>query len=219
MAIKVYKKKIVIICIVGLIASIISLYLFFNPIYLVTIDNIKITNKLPRDFLASINVGTSIEYVKEKLGTPKTYFQRPDGVTQLGYGFENLGIMIQSKDGKKVDALLLILNSLEKSYPLYPLIGSSYKFTLGKMQFKDLNRQLKDFKIELSSKGGIIYIDDYFGNSGEYYNYRFANYMGYGCGFDRTTDWSVEDFKTLKGSFLNEIINYVFITNDSKELN
>jgi len=183
-----------------------------------TIDNITITKKLPENFLASINIGTPIEYVKEKFGNHNTYYV--DGVAHLVYRFENLDIEIISKDEKWIDAIVLTLNSLEKQYPLYPLYesGSHNNFVLGRLKFKDLYRELDEFKMDISSKNCFIYTDEYFGNPGKYYHYRFANYMGVGCEFKRTTDWHHEGAKKLKGDFLNEIVNYVFITHNSKDL-
>ena len=189
--------------------------------YPITIDNVRITKKLPQDFLASINIGTSIEFVKEKFGAPRTYFERPDGMVQLGYSFENLDIMIQTKGEKRIDGILLILNSLIKKYQIFPLYGSgSHKeFILGQLKFKDLFYLIDDYTVDVSSKGSNIYIDEYFGNPGKYYYYRFASYMGYGCGFSKTANWDIKNFRKIEGDFLNEVVNSVFITNDENELN
>lgn len=145
---KIGKKTITAIGIIGSVASIMSLYLFLFAPTSITMDNVKITKKLPENFLNEVNIGTSIEYVKEKFGPPLTYFEAGDTV-QLGYEFENLNIVIHSNHEKKVDAILINLKSLKKKYPIYPIYRNNRKYILGKLKFKDINKPLENYNVML----------------------------------------------------------------------
>ena len=189
------------------------------------------TGIVPEDILTKIHPGVSLAFTKGLLGEAKirenygdpglrdmeAFSGKPIDREKYGnrpfvyvWNFNNASIQVLTKDNNSIDVITLIkqLPNSADTFTIYPL---NYK--LGNLRYADLKCNDSPKK-DYSSKFYSIYINCYFGNPGNYYNFEFGAYEG---GSVKYEGKMVEYGGKIADDFWTTPFNYVSLASSGHE--
>lgn len=141
--------------------------------------------KLPKNILNYINLGKSLDFVKENLSNPQSkdrdiwsaYRDERVSTTVWNYTFSNADLCLESDDGDSISVITLQTWGEPGNLFDLPIIGTLGEITMGdvmdEFQFDPNEDKLVHFR---SMRDGYIFLECYFGRLGLYQTYTFGCY-------------------------------------------
>ncbi len=135
---------------------------------------------LPKNILEHIQLGTSLEYVKQLLSNPNSVddsissaynFNKEIKTTVWNYTFSNAALTLEADNGKTIS--VITLQAYDGIFEL-PVVGNMDDLTMGQI-FEESNKSEKDLFLLTSMRDGYILLETYFGRMGEYKTYTFGS--------------------------------------------
>lgn len=121
----------------------------------------------PENVFEHLKPNTSIAKARELLGVPTRETEE-----YLSYKFKDAFIQVNTKDGKSISALCVVLPRIKKraTFKVYPL-----SFILGKSSMNEASwSEAPTYEYDSSSKHHQFLTKQYFGYDGHYLNYIFG---------------------------------------------
>lgn len=180
--------------------------------------------RLPSDILDHIDLGDSLDFIKETLSNPKiindsiysAFDDEEIKTTVWFYEFSNADLCIESDDGKSVSVITLQVLDEEESFNL-PILDNIKGLAMGKiMDASGFESNQDDFVYFSSMRDNFVLIECYFGRAGMYRNYVFGCYD---CADLDHHDLRDNKFISMDGKVFDERsidINFISISNDEK---
>lgn len=172
--------------------------------------------RAPTDLLRYVKPGTSTANMREQLGAPFSTDSRgteenPDA-TIYRYKFSNLNLEAYSKDGATIHIMTLVLPSVRGPDCFsVPMLGSVEDFVLGRDYLGKVLEEQDNPDWRTSSKHGLLAVEKYYGNPGQYRRYRFGVFTGPSAPYD--LDTGSAGFRDTSPAELK--INYFSLTGEN----
>lgn len=166
------------------------------------------------NFIENISLNTAIDLIKEKLGAPHKIFKE-EHQTYLIYNFNEFSLKVATKDNETIDSLTYLLNDNNKQITIIPP-QSNPNLTLGKNTFGDYSTDCLKITSEIGAKDVTFYCDVYFGNSGNYWQYRIGIYNN---DIPTPSDYQIDENGLIDNQYLQNIkINFISIARNQEDL-
>lgn len=150
---------------------------------------IKFSQKaLPRNILDHIQLGTSLESVKEYLSAPQSkgkfmwsvYSTENITTTVWNYEFSNAKLCLEADHGESISVITLQTYGEPDNLFDLPVVGNLGEITMGEvMDELQFDSQTDKFSHFRSMRDGYILLECYFGRLGGYKHYTLGNYDGF----------------------------------------
>ena len=167
------------------------------------------SQKLPRDVLDHVHPYVTRDLVQAKLGNAKYVNGKFES-----YPFSDAALQLLYSDDGAVETVAIVAFKVSK-FRFSPLPIAPLDYKLGKMSFGDVWDEGTHPKKDYSSKHWSLHVDQYSGNPGKYWNWRFGVYSGGGAHCTEFRyDYKLDKFRCDPKSIL---INWVEVSSSESE--